>query len=292
MEVTEVSAGAADDPFSKASQTADPTASNAGVVGPQTAETVRFEPAADSTATQVSDPTAQAAVVEDEAGDDELTEEELSALEALFQERINTEVLPKVSSAYDRQIAAITKRLEAVRMESSTREESLLKEVREAKLNGLTDEDKAKLRAQWEFEDERRRLDEYKKSLDDYSNAVTVTQYIAQYPHLELTAEDFADFSTPEEMAYFVTIADAEYWKAVAKAGGLQAFAQESEPARKTAAAEAAAAIERVPAGATAPTNADGGGAPPSMPKFNAEQSRQAMIDNISTGWEVGRITR
>ena len=97
--------------------------------------------------------------------DEDLTEEEAVALDELrnflreeARNEIAGEVVPKLQSTYDRQIASLQRQFQAAQTASQAREQELLDAVREAKLNGLTEAEKDQLRTQWNFEDRERSL--------------------------------------------------------------------------------------------------------------------------------------
>ena len=151
-----VAPGSADDPFTaKASDAAAvPSPSPAGGEGATPPATP--EPGKDGTPATPVTP-ASGAVVEDPDADDDLSPEEEEAIDVLIEQiraEVRTEELPKVQSAYDRRIGALERNAQAAREAAATREQALLEQVREAKLNGLSAEEQARLRSEWSLEDE------------------------------------------------------------------------------------------------------------------------------------------
>ncbi len=286
MPIEEVVPGTTGDPFTSAAS-GDPAAvsPNGGVAGTAAPEGPGGADPATVT-TPVVDSAVTAATAEGTTVDpDELTEEEQAALDLYAQRYAEEIVLPKVQSSYDRRIAAAEARAAQLATAAQQREQALLAEAREAKLNGLTDDEKARLRSTWQLEDQQRALDAYNQELEGYHRDLLVSTYVARFDHLELTPEDFADFQTPEQMEMFVTIADREYWKAVAEAA-------RANPQAAPVAAAAPAPAPTAPAGASAPSDTAGGGAAPELPTFNPKPGREAMLANIGSGWEDVRIVR
>lgn len=226
--------------------------------------------------------------------DDDVSEENLEALKELrdrLREEATREVeeslVPKLTSSYDRQIAALNKQIQASQEQAATREKTLRDELRQAQLNGLSDAEKTELQKRWDWEDRVQAVEARERELTDYHVEILRTAYAQEYAEFGLTAEDLEEFDTPEQMDEFVQAVQLEYYKQLAELRASGALPAENktqtvkdQPAKKKTA----------PAGATAPTDAGGGGATPQPSKFNVEQSRAAMADNIRGGWETVQL--
>jgi hypothetical protein len=288
MAIVEVQPGSADDPFRAGTSAAGSDGASQGVPAGTVVEGQQVDPsgqtAADASATAAK--VTAAAVATGEGGDDseDLTPEEQEAVDTLFQYRLETEVLPKIQSSVDRRIAALDaahKRDVAAAQELA---QSLRNELREVKLNGLSAEDQAKLKATWEAEDRTAKIDAYEQQVEAMYRDVVVNAYVTEYPHLQLTAEDFEGMDTPDKMETFIAFADREYYKELAARGG--------KPAGDGGAAPAAAPTREAPAGATAPSDGSASHAAPETVKFDKGSGRQAMVNNIADGWETVQIAQ
>ncbi len=287
MAIEVVQPGSADDPFTTGASQADPAGASQGVPAGTIAE---GQPGAAQTDPQ--DASAEAAKVTAAAAatdpstvleSEDLSPEEEAALDIFFQHRLETEVLPKWQSATDRRVAGVEAAAKRDVAAARAQVDSLKEENRQVKLNGLSPEDQAKLKTTWAAEDRQAELNAYEQQLESYHRDIVVASYVTNFPHLQLTDEDFADFNTPEQMEVFIALADREYYKELAARGGTPAPA---------AAAPAVVAPSSAPAGATAPSDGSSSAAPPPASKFSTAQDRQAMIDNIGGGWETVQISR
>jgi hypothetical protein len=285
MPIEVVQPGSADDPFTNGASQADPAGASQGVpagtvadsqpgaaqTDPQDASAEAAKATAAATATG-ADPTAES---------EDLSPDEEAALDIFFQHRLETEVLPKWQSSVDRRIAGVEAAAKRDVAAAVGQANALKEEIRNVKLNGLSPEDQAKLKTTWAAEDKQAELDAYEQQLEGYHRNIVVASYVTNFPHLQLTEEDFAEFKTPEQMEVFIALADREYYKELAARGGQPAVA-----------AAAPAATSSAPAGATAPSDGSSSAAPPPVSKFSTAQDRQAMIDNIGGGWETVQISR
>lgn len=286
MAIEVVQLGSADDPFTSGASQADPAGASKGVPAGTVAEgqpgAAQTDPQdASAEAAKATAAAAATGATEDESED--LTPDEEAALDIYFQHRAETELLPKLQSTVDRRVNAVEAAAKRDIAAVQERANTLKEELRQVKLNGLSPEDQAKLKATWTAEDKQAELDAYEQQLEAYHRDIVVANYVTNFPHLQLTPDDFADFNTPEQMEVFIALADREYYKELATRGGTPATA---------AAAPATAAPSSAPAGATAPSDGSSSAAPPEVLKFSTKQDRQAMIDNIGGGWETVQISR
>ena len=298
MPIQEVQPGAADDPFTKGASAQNPDGASKGVPadqgtenpsgagGQQTVEDASADAAkAKAAAVAAGDDDGAASDAEDDDGEPvEFSDDEQAALDVYFQHRLETETLPKIQSNVDRRVAsmeaAAKKQVEAARAET----QAVRDELRQVKLNGLPPEDQEKLKSTWAIEDREAANKAYEEQLEGMYRDIVVTSYVTEYPHLQLTPADFAEFDTPEQMEVFVALADREYYKELAARGGVSSQGSEATaPAPKP---------KKSPAGATAPSDGSAGSAVPDQPKFNKGSGRQAMVENIGGGWETVQIAR
>lgn len=283
--IEEVTPGSADDPFTQ-------TASATTVAPSPTPDGTKGEAPADSPETKV-DATAGAETktVTDE---DALPPEFEAAIQELYAQakadakaEMESEILPRLQSGFDRRVANIERALQAQLEASEKQAEALREETRQAKLNGLTAEEQDKLKQTWLLEDEKAKLDAFRQEVVEYHKSVFVADCISQFPELELTEDELNQFETPEEIEVFIKDSLISHLRGQdsdsTKTG--------TEPA-KTAAAPAAStpATRTAPAGLDAPSDAGGGAAVPDPTKFDSRTGREAMAANIGSGWETVRV--
>ena len=233
------------------------------------------------------------AALEDD--DENLTDEEAVALDELrnflleeARNEIAGEVVPKLQSTYDRQIANLQRQFQAAQTASQAREQELLDAVREAKLNGLTETEKEQLRTQWNFEDRERTLNDRETELTGYHVELLREAYAKDYAEFGLTAEDLVEFDTPEAMDEFVKEVQLEFYKQLAelRAQGVVPTAEDDpQPQVKKPAPKA-------PAGVSAPSEAGAGGAVPASKQAITATGAEALRDALRDpdGWENVRV--
>lgn len=284
MVIGVVTPGSPDDPFTQqasdaAGATSPPPAGDDGA-----AQAVAPETAQDGQAA------AGAAAPTGDGEDGELTPEEEAALDALMEQiraEVQQDVLPKVQSSYDRRIAALERKAEADARTAEARVQALQEEVRQAKLVGLTADEQARLKAQWSLEDEQGKLDAYRAEVEAYHKEVYIADCLAQYgPDLGVTAEDLAQFESPDEIESYIKDLALAHYRDLAASGGAAPAAPASAPAAKPAAAPSPSAPSS-PAGLDAPTDAGGGAASPAPRQFDPRPGKEAMAANINGGWET-----
>lgn len=291
-----VDPGSEDDPFRQPSAAGSDPASATASEGAEDGEDED-----DDEATDEDDVETQGDPDTDDDEDDELTEEELTALEELetyLQEqaarRVEQEVVPRLQSTYDRQIAAQERQLRELREANEKRVQELTAQVREAQLNGLPEAEKARLRTEWDWEDRQRQLDTREAELTGYHNEIQKAFIVQEYSQFGLQLDDLDEFETPEEMVEFAREVELEYYRLMVKNGGQVAEdtdeedEDEEKPRSKKVSAKPKA---RVPAGASAPSDGGGGPAVPEGSKFNSNTGPSAMAENIKNGWDTVRIS-
>lgn len=197
----------------------------------------------------------------------------------------------QLQSKYDRQLAAQGRTLKALQEQAAAERQELQAAVREAKLNGLTDVEKAQLQEQWNKADTLAELDAYRDQLSDMHVELLRTAYVTEYAQFGLEEGDLDTFNSPEEMEAFVKDVQIEYYRLMSDPAVQAALAEDGAPAAAVATGKPAPApaARKSPAGANAPTDAGGGGAPPPATKFNSERGVSAMAENIRSGWESPR---
>ncbi len=282
--IEEVVPGSADDPFTKASATpASPSPSPAGGTGADAASGA--ETVVDASATTV-DP-ASTTVVEDT--DEELSPDEEAAISVLIEQiraEVRTEELPKVQSAYDRRIAALDRSATAAAQAAAVREQALQAQVREAQLNGLSDEEKTRLRSEWNLVDETAKVDAYRQEVEAYHKEVYILDCVAQFgTELGITADDLVDFNSPEEIEAFIKDSALAHYRDLA--AGRTVAPVEAKPA----ATKPVSAATATPAGLDAASDGGAGSAVPSVVKFDPRPGKDAMLNNIKNGaWETVKV--
>lgn len=283
-----VTPGSADDPFTAQASATDPASSPSPDGGPGAAGSqVDPEKAPDGTAVDPSKTSS------DPANPPQIDPAIAAALAEIYQKAkadVEAELVPRIQSGYDRRTQVLERRLEAQQEAAAEQQARLREEIRQTKLTGLSDEDKAKLQAQWNLEDRQAEVEALSVEVDAYYKSVFIADCIQQFPELELTPEDLDQFDTPEDIEAAIKDALIESYRS----GALQAptdtpAAQGADKAAPTAAAPAA---KPGPAGLHAQTDAGGGAAAPTVPKFDNRPGKEAMAANINQGWETVQIRR
>lgn len=212
---------------------------------------------AESETTEEETPEAEAEVPDDEEFL-ELDEKLDAYLAEQLDERVKT-----ATSGRDRQITAQAKQLEDLRAQQA----QLQKDIREAKVTGLSPAEQEKARAMWADEDRRAAQDEYQQKLDSFYLDLKRIALAQDYSEFGVTAEDLESIIDEDEMEKFCDRAENAHWKAIAqgkKAPSASAAAAGAKPATpaKVAAVTRPVAKRPAPAGASAASDAGGGEAP------------------------------
>jgi hypothetical protein len=204
-----------------------------------------------------------------------------------------------VQSQHDRQTALVNRQLE----EATGRHETLKAEIRELQTQGLSDEDKAKVKLGWDNADERTGLEKFRGELDEANRAFNVDSLLFEYKDVDISRESLEAIKTPEEMELFCANAKSDFLQKklteaeAAPAAAPEATTQPASPPAPVQPAQAAAPVEAVPnapgvpAGAQAPSDVGSGGASPEEKKFSEESSAEALQQNLrNTGWDTVRL--
>lgn len=185
-------------------------------------------------------------------------------------------------SSYDKRIAALEAEKEAAR-------EAARKAERDAKLNNeeLTEEERAVLRDRYALDDEREELNKYADDLDGYYRQLYVGGLLQDYGQFGVTAEELEAISEPEEMDVYVRDKELEFYRS----GGVPSVTQQV-PSRAVESPVAPQPQEQVPAGAVAPSDVSGPGAPPApAPQWDQGVGPQSLARNLNNlPWETVSI--
>jgi len=225
--VTVVEPGSSDDPFRPGAEPPDP------------APTEKPE----SSASQPTDKKSDDAGGEPAEG---FTPQEDQALLAELNEAIEKRV-GQVQSTKDKEIAKIADSLKETQKELGAVK-------RNARLEGLTDEQKAELENRWRIEDRERELDERSKAVDDYRAATTAYDLMVRYGQYGLTKEALEAAESPEDMEIVALKVKSD-------------FLEGGKPPEKKA--------------DKAKSDVGGSAPPPEEPKLGTEQGVDKMAENV-----------
>lgn len=149
---------------------------------------------------------------DDEDDDDEkkvtLSESELRRM---MSGAVN-EAVAKTNSTKDRA-------LERQRNESREERERLTREREEAQLNGLSDEDKARMREVHKNDRKERELDERDRDSAAMFRAGKIEQHLGSHARFGVTREDLEDCDSDAEMTAICSEKERDYWKTFAETG-------------------------------------------------------------------------
>jgi len=197
-------------------------------------------------------------------------------VQGLIKEAVGN-ALRSQQSAYDKRIAGLeTAAKEA--QEASRRAE------RDAKLNSpdLTEDERDVLKNKYALEDKQVELDAYADELDAYHRSIFIGALVQESGKFGVTVEQLEAFQEPDDMSAFVKDAELAWYKA----GNA---VTDQVPNRGIEQPNAQAAQPQVPAGASAPTDVGGMGAPPApATKWDDGQSPDSLARNLnSLPWET-----
>ena len=201
------------------------------------------------------------------------------------QEKQHQDQLRTQQAGQDRAMAAQRKELEDIRAESVQARE----EVREIKLHGLSEDEQAKLKKQWEADDRLEGIDAYRDQVEGYHNDVDLIRLLNEYGQYGVTEEELKEIPM-EERELVCSMKRSTYWEDIATGKTKPSETKNGQPSsgQPPPTQPSTATKEPVsPAGASAPSDAGGSGAPPQPPKFNDTQGPDAMAENIGQGWET-----
>ncbi len=185
--------------------------------------------------------------------------------------------------------------------EANERSAALSKEVREIKLRDLTEEERAAALAKYEQDDRAAELDGQKTELLGLQRDVYMDSLLLEFGEHGVTHAALEQIETPEEMELFCERQKSSSLAEQLKNGGsapaqpaAQTPAEAQPPVAQQPAPAAAPAKQlepQVPAGALAPSDVGGGGAPVEEKTFSDEQGDSAMRDNLrNMQWDTVRL--
>lgn len=175
-------------------------------------------------------------------------------------------------SSYDKRMAQLDQQLKEA-------QEAAKKAERESKLNSeeLTDDEKAILRNKYALEDREAQLNEYETELDGYYRSIYVATLVQENSQYGVSAEELEVFSEPEEMDAYVKDKALDFYRS-------GQTATTTAPTRTVQAPVTATSPESTaPAGASAPTDLGGMGAPPApAQKWDDGTGPQSLLRNLN----------
>ncbi len=154
---------------------------------------------------------------------------------------------------------------------------------RDLVLNGVPEEQKALKLKEWELEDQITENEKLRKETLSYGTDVELASLLI----------DFRDVpEVTEETLAAVPIDERDIWCMTKRNEHLQEQLTSAQNGQTTAAPAGQAPVPQpaaaVPAGAQAPSDVGGAGTPPppGQPTHNPAQNREAMTENMKSGWE------
>ena len=299
LRVTVVEPGSPEDPFTKGGasvpveQVVDPSAqaqvTMTGDVPTAPANQAPAQTQAPQAAPQAQPGTQapdQATAGTEPTTEDEWSQEEQEALAKLqtFLSGSTEEALRRQQSSYDRTISVLKGQLD----ERANQQTELAKQVRELQLNGLPQDEAAKLRTKFEEDDKKAELDAYAQELEGWHRELLTTAFVQAYGAYGVGEEQLSSCETPEAMEALCLEAKADYFERKANGEPLPApttATPNGKPAGITAADVRNASTDpnasQVPAGAQKPTDVGGGGPAPEGSKWRTDASPDALADNL-----------
>ncbi len=179
-------------------------------------------------------------------------------------------------------MAAIQQKLTA----SDERLDQINVELREGKLQGLSPEDQAALRKNWDLEDREKAVERYQSEVEGYHSDVEVVHLLNDYKQFGVTEEMLQEISL-EERELFCERTRADYLAEMMKGGQPNNGQTQQAPPPATPPTQ-----QQVPAGASAPSDTGGGGIVQQPPEPDKGQGPDAMAANIGQGWEQANFPR
>jgi hypothetical protein len=270
IKTVEVVPGSADDPFTDPSKVSL-TGALASPAAPPNGQTNPGPVDGTNPSTPNPNPAVQQAPAPgtDEARLKALLDQALAEANEAAEQRIR-----QAQSAADKRVAAYEKQIREAQEAQRVAE-------RNAKLNAddLTDEEKDILRKSYELEDWEARLESREEADDEFHRSVYAVALAQDYAQFGVTEEALVDLDTPEAMDEVVRQAELEYYRN----GGVVA----PTPGVTEAGATAVTPTRTAPAGASAPSDLAGNGAPATPIQFNTEPGVDAMSANLKNmKWE------
>lgn len=223
----------------------------------------------------------------------EITEEQAQSLKdwgaSLVEEavtKVREEEIPKVQSGLDSRISSL--RDENTALQAELTEATRL--VREEEIKALTPEEQTKMREGWANEDKGKELDGYSQELDDWHIDLVATQLISEYGKYGVTAESLSSLEVAEGSDPVTIMTNyCKDQRIDSQAETIKNGTATTEPTPATAAQPAPSDPEKQPpAGSKAPSDAGGGGAPPTPLEADGGKGTGPMGNNVAShGWET-----
>lgn len=191
----------------------------------------------------------------------------------------------------DERVAAVQSGTDKRLNEVTAQQEQLTKQLEESRqqsrdliLHGIPEAERPAKLAEWELEDKTREVDALRTDAVNYGTDVELASLLLEFQDVP---------GVTEEALRPVPVDDRDVWCMTKQNEYLreQLDAAQNGDGKPPATAAAPAQVPAtVPAGAQAPSDAAGGAGtppPPGQPVRNEEQNREAMTDNMRSGWET-----
>ena len=131
--------------------------------------------------------------------------------------------------------------------------------------------------------------DAYRDQVEGYHDDVDLIRLLNEYGQYGVTEDELKEIPM-EERELVCSMKRSTYWEDIATGKTKPSETKNGQPSsgQPPPTQPSTATKEPVsPAGASAPSDAGGSGAPPQPPKFNDTQGPDAMAENIGQGWET-----
>lgn len=221
---------------------------------------------------------------EEELISDEESEELEEDLDEFIAEMIKAQTQPLVAGR-DR---AITKMQADIAARDATLAQ-LQKDIRDAKLNGMPADERARMEAVYALDDRKAELDRYQAANDDMYLTLLRTAYVADKGEFGVTA-DALEGMTEAQMDAYANQVELEHWRAVAN--GTKQVKVPSAVKPTSAKAAPAPAPRKAPAGMSAPSDVGGSAAETRAPTGGVAEGTgmEAMARTMaSQKWQTVR---
>ena len=195
-------------------------------------------------------------------------------MESYFADRLQRE-LPRIQSGWDRQNQALRTQLQ----QTQEQIDSLRREARNARAEGLAPEDQAKLQARWDSEDAAEALRKKESATNDLFFNTYAFSVLTRFDKFGVTEEELLACETTDAMDVLAAQKQAEYYRLLAEGKTPDAARAANAPTDKAN----APAGRRAPAGSTKGSDLGGGGSPATKSSLLTEQGIDAMSKNIKS---------
>jgi len=252
-------------------QGVEPEARSVGRPAPQPAATAKPEttpaqpsPIAASASGKAEEPTA--AEIEDTNAE----------LQRLIDERVES-VKRQLQSSSDKRVDAVQKRLDEL-LETN---KQLQKQMKEASIAELPDDEREKILAKWALDERKADLDVYADELEGMFKETYIALKADEFSEYGVTPELLERFDEPEDIDAQIEAIVAGYDRALAAAGlskeDVRLVAGSSLRALRTG------VVEVAPAGASAASDVGGEGAATPPAKFDQGKGVESLARNLNS---------